>query len=251
MIAARFEAAVDALRALEHQPRYLGALIFGSVAEGVATHHSDLDAVVLVDEDNPCPNVNHPAFWGHKVDITFRSLGQIEDLAATWAVDGARRPPLSQALILFDKTGRLHALRERLSTARPSPPTRDERQFLAFMVYHADDKVRRYLREDPDAALYSMHACVGELLKIHFRLQGVWWVSSKKVLASLDQWDRPLAGLIRRFLSTGDVEAKFEAWSEVVEHVLIPLGGRRPISENNCDCAVCTADLTALRQAVA
>lgn len=36
------------------------------------------------------------------------------------------------------------------------------------MVYHSDDKVHRYAQEDPATALYSMHACILELLSIHF-----------------------------------------------------------------------------------
>lgn len=251
MIPDRLGAAVDAIRSLEHESRYLGALIFGSVAEGEADHHSDLDVIVLVDEDNPCPNINHPGYWGHKVDISFRSIRQITELAEMWRRNGARRSSLARAMILFDKTGELPRLQQRVFVERRAPATRNDRQDAAALIYHIDDKVRRNLREDPGAALYCMHVGIGELLDQHFRLHGEWWFGSKKVLRSLDRWDRPGADLVRNFLATADVEDKFAAWSAVVEHILAPLGGRRPIGENNCGCPVCTADLTALRDAVA
>ncbi|MBO0847709.1 MAG: nucleotidyltransferase domain-containing protein, partial [Nocardioides sp.] len=206
MIPDRFEPAVRAIRSLQHDPRYLGALIFGSVAEGRTNRHSDLDVVVQVGEDSPCPNVNHPGYWPHKVDITFRSLRQIADLAEPDPGNRTRAPILAHAVVLFDKTGELQALQDRMAAVRPTPPTRDDRQFIAFMAYHGDDKVRRNMGQDPDAALYSMHACIGDLLEMHFRLHERWWVSSKNVLRDLDAWDRPLAGLVRRFLATADVE---------------------------------------------
>ena len=240
------EPAVNAVRALQNHPRYVGALIFGSVAEGDSDHHSDLDAIVLIDEDNRCPNINHPGYWGHKVDISFRSIRQIADLAEMWHRSGARRSTLARAVILFDKTGDLKRLQERLFTERRARATQDDRQDAAALVYHIDDKVRRNLREDPNTALYCMHVGVGELLEQHFRLHGEWWFGSKKVLRALDRWDPPCADLVRNFLATADLDVKFDAWSAVVDYVLTPLGGRRPIAENNCGCPVCTVDLTAL-----
>lgn len=246
MVPSRFEPAVNAIRALQGQPRYLGALIFGSVAEGESDHHSDLDAIVLVDEDNPCPNINHPGCWGHKVDISFRSIRQIAELAEMWRRRGARRSSLARALIVFDKTGELERLRQRVFMQRRAAATQDDRQDAAALLYHIDDKVRRNLSEDPDTALYCMHVGIGELLEQHFRIHGEWWFGSKKVLTALDRWDRPSANLVRHFLAATDPEVKFDGWSAVVEHVLASLGGRRPIAEYNCDCSVCAADLTTL-----
>lgn len=67
----RFVPAVRAVETLAAEDRYLAALVFGSVAEGTATHASDLDVRVVVDQDNPCTNINHPRIDGVKLDITF------------------------------------------------------------------------------------------------------------------------------------------------------------------------------------
>ena len=41
-----------------------------------------------------------------------------------------------------------------------------------------------------------------------------------------------------------EVRAKFQYWSAIIDHILKPIGGRQPIAENNCDCAVCQRDLS-------
>ena len=48
---------------------------------------------------------------------------------------------------------------------------------------------------------------------------------------------------LQQFVTTVDVHAKFGYWSAIIDFILQPLGGRQPISENNCDCAVCQHDL--------
>jgi hypothetical protein len=42
------------------------------------------------------------------------------------------------------------------------------------------------------------------------------------------------------------VKEKHAFWSEIIDHVTKPIGGRQPIAENNCDCDVCKTDLNAL-----
>jgi hypothetical protein len=75
-------------------------------------------------------------------------------------------------------------------------------------------------------------------------------VSSKKLLADLDQWDADFGALLRRFVATSEVQPKFELWRLILDHVARPFGGRRPIEENVCGCALWVADLTALASAV-
>src|ERR1039458_2421580 len=103
-VAPRFWRGYEAVAALEVYPRYLGAIIFGSVAEGTTDAYSDLDVRVAVDEDNSCSNINHPAIDDYKLDITFASLAQMrtqidEEMEEEWN----RSPNLATALIVFDK----------------------------------------------------------------------------------------------------------------------------------------------------
>ncbi len=243
----RFQEALIKIVYLKKHPRYQAAFIFGSVAEGTSTDKSDLDVIVTVDVDNPCENVNHPAFGDYKLDVTFRSLAQIKDFTEAQIKKGEREPNLVRSIILFDKTGELTRLQKTVRSIKPQAYSKTDYQFVRFMLYHANNKVERVLKDDPVSSLYSMHANIGEVLKIHFKLNAQWWVSSKNVLKSLDRWDDELAGMVRDFVAAASVEEKYKYWSLIIDHVTKPMGGRQPIAENNCDCMVCKKDLAALK----
>ena len=148
--------------------------------------------------------------------------------------------------MVFDKTGQLTALRSEARQVRPLPFDLRRRQYMQFMLYHMHDKATRHLETDPASALLSMHCNFNDLLKYHYRLQARWWLSDKRLLADLRGWDPSLAELVEAFVASGEVAAKYAAWSAIIEHVARPLGGMQPISENNCACEVCRADLEAL-----
>lgn len=244
----RFDIGVSKVRKLARYPRYQAAFIFGSVAEGTSSKKSDLDVKVIVDKDSPCENINHPTFDDYKLDITFRSFSQIQDFTEDEIKKGEREPNLVRGVILFDKTGELTKLQNRVRSIQPAKYSTKDYQFVQFMLYHANNKVERVLIDDQAASLYSMHANIGEVLKIHFKLNGKWWVSSKNVLESLNEWDKPLAKLVEQFVSTANVQDKFGYWSSIIDHATKPMGGRQPIAENNCNCDVCQEDLAALTQ---
>lgn len=200
-----------------------------------------------MDEDNPCGQINHPPLHPtRKLDLSFRSLAQLEAETEATIAAGERQPLLAGARIIFDKTGRLLPLIARADAARPRPCAPEDIQQIQFLVAHADDKVARALEADPTGALLAMHTGLSELLHIHYRLQGRWWLSSKWLLADLRAWDPSLAACVECLVSTGAIAEKYLAWSALIEHVLDPLGGRVPVAENNCDCTVCRRDLALL-----
>ncbi len=238
-----FLAAYHAVEQLEQYDRYRAAYIFGSVVRGEATQHSDLDVYVIVDEDNSCSNVNHPIIAGVKLDLSFRSLQQLREHTRQTMEQRERVPWIAESIIVFDKTHELVQLQTQARTAQPKSILPEEYQWLHFMFFHANDKVRRNLEEDPITALFVMHVGLDELLKYHYQLQQHWWISSKRLLNDLRQWDRPLAHLIEQFVTTSDVHSKFAHWAAIIDHILEPLGGQQPIAENNCECEVCQQDL--------
>ena len=239
----RFAAAYQRVANLEHHDRYLAAYIFGSFARGETTAHSDLDVHVIVAEDNPCANINHPIINGVKLDLSFCSLKQLKERTSLEIEQHVRLPMIAEALIVFDKTGELATLQTQASQVKPLAVHVEEQQFLQFMFFHGNDKVQRNLEDDPITALLVMHVGLNEFLHYHYRLRQRWWVSSKRLLADLRQWDRPLAQLLEQFVATSDVYTKFAHWSAIIDHIMEPLGGRQPIAENNCACAVCRRDL--------
>ena len=249
-IPARFLPAYRQIERLQRHQRYLGAFVFGSVARGDATERSDLDVKVVVAEDNPCANINHPVIGGVKLDITCHSPAQLREATAREIAEGKRVPMVAESLIVFDRTGELRALRDEARRAHPQPVTPADHQLLQFLVYHADDKARRALDEDTATAIFVLETGLLDLLAIHYRLRGRWWLSTKRLLGDLRGWDPALAALVESFVSAGAPPAKFAAWSAIVDHVLRPLGGRRPIAENTCACAVCRQDLARLLSSV-
>ncbi len=239
----RFLPAYRRIQQLEQYDRYLAAYIFGSVARGEATNQSDLDVHVMVDENNACPNINHPIIAGVKLDLSFRSLQQWQERTRQEMERRERVPMIAESLIVFDKTHELAQLQEQAKQATPKGVLSEEHQMLQFNFFHGNDKVQRNLDSDPATALLVMHVGLNDMLKDHYRFHQRWWVSSKRLLADLRQWDMPLAQLLEHFLTTADVHAKFGYWSAIIDHILEPLGGQQHISENNCDCAVCQQDL--------
>ncbi|GCE07605.1 nucleotidyltransferase domain-containing protein [Dictyobacter aurantiacus] len=242
----RFHAAVQAIERLQFQDRYLGAFIFGSLARQEATDQSDCDVQVIVDEDNPCANINHPVIGGVKLDLTFLSLAQLKARTQQEMERRERIPMIAESLTVFDKTGQLSALREQAMQVQPWKARPEELQLLQFMFFHGNNKVERNLDADPVTALLAMHVGLDDFLHYHYQIQGRWWVSSKRLLADLRGWDPPLSQLVEQFVTTGELHAKFGYWSAIIDHIMKPIGGRQPIEENNCECAVCRHDLGVL-----
>lgn len=234
----KFQTPIQKIKSLEKNDHYLGAFIFGSVARGDANKHSDLDVKVIVREDNPCKNINHPFIDGVKLDITFISYEQLVQ-AAEKEQKGGRVPMILESMIVFDKTGKLEELKDSYAGLKPPKSTPVDYQFHQFILYHHDEKVRRNLEEDPDTALLTMTLCLDELIKMHYLINGHWKVSSKRMLKDLGDWDGDFARLLREFMSENELEKKFMIWSTIVDHIAKPMGGRMAIEENNCDCDNC------------
>lgn len=242
----RFLAAFQAIERLEAHDRYLGAFIFGSLVREEATEQSDCDVQVIVNEDNPCTNINHPIIGGVKLDLTFLSLEQLKARTQQEMEKRERIPLIAEAVIVFDKTNQLSDLQAQAKQAQPMKTRPEELQFLQFMFFHGNDKVQRNLETDPLTALLVMHVSLNEFLHYHYQIHQKWWVSSKRLLADLRQWDPPLAQLLERFVTTCEVQTKFAYWSAIIDHILEPVGGRQPIAENKCECTGCKHDLSLL-----
>lgn len=247
----RFKKSYEAIKKLEKLPRYEAAFIFGSVAEGNAHNKSDLDIVVIVNRANPCENVNHPIIDSVKLDLSFIDFAKFKVRTIKQVEHEDRKPQLQKSLIVFDKTGELTKLKREISKTKPKKCPQKDFQWVQFMLYHADNKVSRVLYDDPISSLYSMHANIGEVLKYHYKLNGKWWVSSKKILADLDDWDKPLAELLKDFVRTADASKKYECWTAIIDHVSASMGGRQSIEENNCKCETCSMDLSNLLRGTA
>ena len=110
-------------------------------------------------------------------------------------------------------------------------------------------KAEHFLEEDPSTALLVMHMDLVNVLLAHYKQQQKWWVDPQQVLADLSIWDLKLTQLVRDFLATGEVYAKFQIWSAMIDHILQPLGGHHPLPAQNCPCNRCQKDIALLLEA--
>lgn len=247
MLPPSFQKAIQVVKDLENNDRYIGAFVFGSAARGDIDDDSDLDVKIILGENSTCNNINHPFIEGVKLDIKFLSLGKLRQEISQEERTG-RIPMIAESIILFDKIGILKSLKEEKLLGQPRKFMKSDYQNQQFFIYHANDKVKRNLKKDPQSALLSMHAGIKELIKIHYELNGKWQVSSKRTLQDLDQWDSSLANLIRKFVETTNIESKFVAWGNIINHITKQMGGRMKIEDNVCNCQDCQIDLANLHK---
>lgn len=231
---------------LKKDGRYLGAFIFGSVARGDATAESDFDVKVIVDVDNSCNKINHPHIDGVKIDLTFQSFKQLQDFTNNEIKKRERVPMIAESIIVFDKTGDLANLKRLAKKTKPKKAQRKDYQLIQFLVYHVLNKAERNLIKDPHTALLVMSIDLNELLKMYYWIKGRWWVSTKRRLRDLRNFDPALTHLVENLLDSSNATDKFNYLLKVSDYILDLIGGRQPITENNCRCKVCKADLNNL-----
>lgn len=239
----RYKKAIEKLQSLEKIKGCESVLIFGSFARGETTDKSDLDVRVMVEDGETCKSVNHPIVDGVKIDISFATFDEFKKWTNDELSQKERIPLVTECVILFDKTGRLTNMQNEVGNPLPKKADKKEIQWIQFMIYHADDKAKRNIKDDPYTALLCMDIGINDILKMHYQIQGKWWVSSKRLLKDLRRDEPVLAQLLEKFVSTVEVEKKYSIWEEIIEYVLKPVGGRQSISENNCDCEICQKHL--------
>ncbi|MEZ4726111.1 MAG: nucleotidyltransferase domain-containing protein [Caldilineaceae bacterium] len=243
---AQFDAVVQRLTTLQQHDRYEGCFVFGSYVTGEIHAQSDLDVVVLVADAASCPEVSHPRLQGIAVDISFNSFESIERyIHKTLSANLRRKPWLYDSQILFDKQGRLHELADWVrQNAKPTLHTADEDEELQLTCYYALTKAQKFVETEPEVALLVMQTDLNDLLRRHYKLQGRWWVSNKKLLRDLQCWDPIMHEHVRSFLTTATIAEKFTAWSHMIDHLLVPIGGRNFAKyEGVCSCERCKSDV--------
>jgi hypothetical protein len=247
----RLRPVYQALQRLEGHERYLAAFIFGPVARGVAVEQSNTDVFVIVNENRANHHLNHPMIGGVHLNLAFLTLEQFEERTRKEIDQPQRMRPvtIAESIIIFDKTKKLHHMREEAQRVQPRIISARQQQALQSMLFQCHKKAEYFLEKDSYTALLVMDMDLISVLLAHYKQQQKWWVDPQQVLADLVTWDLPLAQLVRDFLATGEVSAKFQIWSAMIDYVLQPLGGHHPLPAQNCPCNRCQKDIVLLLEA--
>ncbi len=247
MLPDHFQTAIETLKKLQDQDRYLAMFLFGSAARDEVTEDSDLDVRVVVDENNDCTNVNNFFLNGIKMDITFHSFKQLDEQMIAQTKSN-RVPMIAESVVLFDKTGELESLKQKFISHKAPVIDPKDFHFRQFLIRHATNKIERNIDKDPLAAMLAMTIGINDMLKIHYELNQKWWVSNKRILRDLDKWDTIAAELLRTFLSTHEVHEKFCTWQNITNHILKQMGTQTTSPNYFCGCETCKKDFEALNQ---
>ena len=226
----KFSSAIQKIEELKLYPEYEAALIFGSVASGKYTKDSDLDIVVITTHDREF-KILHPYINGIKLDLSYRSFSQLSQEMYDQVKKGSRAPMIAGSKVLFDKTLNVTKLIEELNKVKPAELTQKDCDDIQFLVYHCNNKIERNKNSNPTAALLTLHTSINEVLAAHYKINGRWLVSSKKMVEDLNSWDSTLLNLLTKFLNTSELPQKIEKWNILVEYILRPLGGIKPLNE--------------------
>ncbi len=244
----RLRPVYQALQRLERHERYLAAFIFGPVARGVAIEQSNTAVFVIVNENRAKQHLNHPMIVGVQLNLAFLTLEQFEERIRKEIDQPQRMHPvtIAESIIIFDKTKKLHHMREEAQQLQPRIVSARDQQTLQSMLFQCHERAKHSLEEDPSTALLVMHMDLITVLLVHYKQQQKWWIDPQHVLADLSTWDLKLAQLVRNFLAAGEVYAKFQIWSTLIDYILQPLGGHHPLPPQNCPCNRCQKDIALL-----
>ena len=247
-LANQYQETINQITQLAQYDRYEGAFVFGSFVTGHLHPASDLDVSVVVTDEPICPNVSHPLLNGIRVDISFDSMPKLAKMMEETMNQGLRKPWLYDAVILFDKKGRLQQLRKKvLQEAKPLAGKPLDTDHIQFEMYYKYTKPRKYLRTAPETANLIMHMQLAEVLKFHYKFQRQWWVSDKSIFENLAEWDPAMGKILLDFVNEHEIEQKYRLWTKMIDYILLPIGGRNfDQFEESCDCDLCQVDIQRL-----
>lgn len=224
---------VDRLRA---NPRVDGLMLAGSADERMPD--SDIDLVVLV-TDESVPH-RHACTWIEHcfTDLVFlttieadgiQSGAVPESLAAD---DGVRRwmlAALCDARILFDRSGRLAAMRTALAASPPDlqPSDEDPFQLWDHLNYVLTSSVRYARSGDPlyrDAFALRMTTALADAMLGYFSVRRLPWRGEKEALRFWEREDPSYRTAFLACLHESDAPRKLDLYRRLLERCLEPVG---------------------------
>jgi hypothetical protein len=214
----RFARATDAaLQKILEQPEVIGVLLAGSVAQGIADQHSDLDFYVVTNgkqrwrgcwvlEQTPIEYFFNPAEFLH---TTIQNDAAALQILATGVV-----------VLAHPELEKLQAI-ARAALSAPRPTNSDELEFDRFNTIECVLETRSAF--GTTAYGYILSQAVVYIIKAIYRKNAWWEVRAKSVLSDLQQRAPQLAALATLALGDSSPEAKQAALESLAIAVVDPI----------------------------
>jgi len=243
----KFRSALNKIKALEKENCCLGVFLFGSSVRGELDDQSDLDVYVVVSDSCHCKDTSHPCVSGVKLDISFKSLSALEEGMTDQFNKDDRVPMICESEILFDKTGKIQELKNRLLKTPRKKLAKSDLRMYRFLINHFHEQVKKTLKKNKDHGLVAMNVRLEDIIKRHYKLSRKYRVSPKRLMDDLKKWDEKMHDLVINFVKENRVDKKLKHWEKMIKHVLQNAGSDK--GDNVCNCKVCKKHLKVLRLA--
>jgi nucleotidyltransferase-like protein len=204
--AAALTTVVDSLRAC---PAVIAIGAYGSTADQAWTPSSDVDLLVVLNQDPPIESVRLRV-GSVPVDINLRTADD-----SSHGIGGASFVP--EATALWDPQ---HLLGNSNTTATPPDPS--SARMLRYLLAHSIDKARQ-LESTPELARLFAGGEAGFVVRGYYQARGLWFPGPVRGLRDLTSREPELLRLLTAIASGPEPPSAY--LTDAAELALAPIGG--------------------------
>lgn len=227
---------------LSHRDAVDGVVLVGSTGTNTMRASSDYDVLIVINEPALALLVGLTTVGGRLTDLLFATAQEVEQLASGAGPPGHPWPGrlarwLTQGRIVFDRTGRLQRLRERLGET-PLPADLDGGSHETWFSLNYDLAQNRRLAASADpvdrtALQIRLLYAVKELVTGYLRLRAMEWLGEKAAVRYLTEHDPGYLAVLRACLDETAPDRRMALYETLAERTLGPVGGVWKPGETN------------------
>jgi predicted nucleotidyltransferase len=211
-----------------------GVVLVGSTGTKELRPNSDYDVLIILDEPAVPLLVGLTTIGGRLTDLLFATTSEVEDL-----LSGARPPAeawegrlarwVREGTIVFDRNGRLQALKRKPSDQSPLSPHDALSHGTWFSLnYNLAQNRRIAASADPvdrTALELRLLYSVFELVQGYFSFRRMDWSGEKVAVRYLAEHDPDYLAAVRACLDEVDLDRRMALYEALAERTLRPFGG--------------------------
>jgi predicted nucleotidyltransferase len=211
-----------------------GVVLVGSTGTKELRPNSDYDILIVIDEPGVPLLVGLTLIDGRLTDLLFATAAEVEQLLSglrpaedAWPARIARW--VIRGRIVFDRSGRLQALKRKLSEQPPlSPHDGLSHETWFSLNYNLAQNRRIAASADPvdrTALQLRLLYSVFEVVQGYFRFRGLDWSGEKAATRYLAEHDADHLAAVRACLDEVDLNRRMALYETLAERTLRQFGG--------------------------